>query len=493
MTWVCCQSSAEQSSTELETLAHEKKGCAAGVPLAVVSANKLTLASRSEQSFSNNGKIASEPSALAVGATGENAECGEPAPEEYGAKAFDRLASMRSDTDYRQLGPAGRAASGPSLADSAGDRSSGGTSQRDVEYPSALPSAAPETTPERFMELWSSARFHRAVDEQDLGPRILVPPDADPLIEHLLDFASHLSTVFDTMRMEIPEPMDENRDKQDAPFTSSAGGASVVSITPLRRPQTKLNCAPLSDREWFAAKGFEDVSPKEHTSNIGAGCHAWLKIEPARTYLSMDLIDLPFSVEELLPVLSEFEQFPVWFPFLQSAQVLHEFPGTENHIRMGRACMKLPILSIESIMVVLLEDRLRDCGCIGVYVFSPPEEITMSREGGPWMGSIVPGMPSSKFKIRMPFAWARTCIFPTSRTTTRIRAELAVVNVVPPINWVFRQSAREIMKRVPGMMKKMVAESRTNSIGQAAAKRPEFYGQWKSRLDAYYANAKMPP
>eukprot|EP00971_Amphidinium_carterae_P110414 2187596-Amphidinium_carterae.1 len=26
-----------------------------------------------------------------------------------------------------------------------------------------------------------------------------------------------------------------------------------------------------SDREWFAAKGFEDVSPKEHTSNIGAG------------------------------------------------------------------------------------------------------------------------------------------------------------------------------------------------------------------------------
>eukprot|EP00971_Amphidinium_carterae_P169981 3368127-Amphidinium_carterae.1 len=130
------------------------------------------------------------------------------------AVMHDSINRVNDDDDtWRQLGPAGRAASGPSLADSAGegseshfarllpvsasstlccrtacwrygatenlsgqknllylvgdrDRSSGGTSQRDVEYPSALPSAAPETTPERFMELWSSARFHRAVDEQ---------------------------------------------------------------------------------------------------------------------------------------------------------------------------------------------------------------------------------------------------------------------------------------------------------------------------------------
>eukprot|EP00971_Amphidinium_carterae_P233002 4624754-Amphidinium_carterae.1 len=151
-------------------------------------------------------------------------------------------------------------------------------------------------------------------------------------------------------------------------------------------------------------------------------------------------------------------------------QVLHDFPGTGQHIRMGRACLKLPLVSLESIQVVCLEDRLKDCGCIGVYVFSPPDDITMSKEGGTWMGAVVPGAPQSKLHVRLPFAWARTCIFPESRTRTRIRTEVlgascryfnmpslvhalmlracalkqvAVVNVVPPIKWVFRHAARE--------------------------------------------------
>jgi len=475
----------QTSSNEIETPANEGKDVNSGsLPLAVLSADKVTLASKSEKALT---EAITETEAVPTGGEAKAEE------EEYGARALDLLASIKSDEGCN----VGTEENGVERQpQSMGEQGLGHTSsQSDAEYPSALPSSAPqETTPDRFMELWNNARYHRAVDEQDLGPRIVVPSDADPLIEHQLDFASHLSMVFDAMRAEIPEPMDEGRsqDAGAASVISTGTGTSVVSITPLRRPQTKLNCAPLSDREWFASQGFEDVSPKEHKTSIGAGCHAWLKIEPARTYLSMDLLDLPFSVEELLPVISEFEQFPVWFPFLQSAQVLHEFPGTQSHVRMGRACLKLPVLSIESIMVVLLEDRLRDCGCIGVYVFSPPEEITMSREGGAWMGSVVPGTPSSKFKIRMPFAWARTCIFPTSRSKTRMRAELAVVNVVPPINWVFRQSAKEIMKRVPGMLSKMVAESKTNAIGKAAANRPDFYNKWTARLESYYSSAKVP-
>mmetsp|Transcript_59753 Transcript_59753/g.142172 ORF Transcript_59753/g.142172 Transcript_59753/m.142172 type:complete len:502 (-) Transcript_59753:58-1563(-) len=342
----------------------------------------------------------------------------------------------------------------------------------------------PETTPEKFMDFWSSARYHRAVDEQELGPSIVVPPGTGPEVETCLEFSNHLSQVFEAIRQEIPEPIDEQR----AAVTETPSGANIgVSLT-LRRTPTRLN-TPIADPQWFKSQGFEDVSPPQRGKN--GEIHAWLKIEPKRTYCSMDLRDLPFSVEELLPVICEFEQFPVWFPFLQSAEVLHDFPGTNEHIRMGRGCLKLPVVSLESITIVCIEDRLRDCGCIGVYVFSPPEDIMMSKEGGEWMGAQVPGVPKSNFQVRLPFAWARTCIFPVSRTRTRIRAEAAVVNVVPPIHWVFRYSTREMAKRVPSMLSKMVRESKTNAIGKAAAQRADFYRLWGSRLEAHYTRLNM--
>mmetsp|Transcript_20411 Transcript_20411/g.37165 ORF Transcript_20411/g.37165 Transcript_20411/m.37165 type:complete len:486 (-) Transcript_20411:120-1577(-) len=360
----------------------------------------------------------------------------------------------------------------------------------DKDVPRSIQTKA---TPERFLQFWRSARYHRAVDEQDLGPDITVPADADPSVQESLDFASHLSAVFEAIRTEIPEPIDEQRAVPDTPYSSernngSADASDASHSLTLRRTPTKLN-QPIANPKWFEAQGFEDVSPHHRAGK--AEVHAWLKIEQKRTYCSMDLLDLPFSVEELLPVICEFEQFPVWFPFLQSAEVLHDFPGSTQHIRMGRACLKLPVMSLESITIVCLEDRLRDCGCIGVYVFSPPEDIMMSKDGGEWMGAKVPGLPKSNFQIRLPFAWARTCIFPMSRNRTRIRAEAAVVNVVPPIHWVFRYSTREMAKRVPGMLARMVRDSKNNSIGRAAAERPDFYKLWQKRLEDFYVRQNM--
>mmetsp|Transcript_19442 Transcript_19442/g.45197 ORF Transcript_19442/g.45197 Transcript_19442/m.45197 type:complete len:530 (+) Transcript_19442:31-1620(+) len=350
----------------------------------------------------------------------------------------------------------------------------------------------PETTPATFMELWSSARFHRAADELSFGPHIVVPPNAGHEVQAALDMAAHLDKVFAEMRREIPEMEKSGNPISPSSHLSPSSASRPVtpsSSAPLRRVQSKLNTQPISSI-WLSTQGFEDVSPPENKQGERE-TFAWLKVEPQRTFCSMEVLDLPFSVEELLPVLCEFEQFPVWFPFMKSAQVLHDFEGTAQHIRMGRASVSLPMLSLEAITICCIEDRLRDCGCIGVYVFSPPDDVTMSKSGGQWMGASVPGLPASKFQVRLPFAWARTCLFPLSRTRTRIRAEVAVVNVVPPIHWVFRHAAHELAKRVPGMLAKMIHESKTNEIGKASAKRPEFYESWASRLNTFYARQSM--
>eukprot|EP00971_Amphidinium_carterae_P198799 3945109-Amphidinium_carterae.1 len=51
-------------------------------------------------------------------------------------------------------------------------------------------------------------------------------------------------------------------------------------------------------------------------------------------------------------------------------------------------------------------------------------------------------------------------------TATVLSATLlkaAVVNVVPPVHWVFRYSTREMAKRVPNMLAKMVRESKVSA------------------------------
>lgn len=232
-------------------------------------------------------------------------------------------------------------------------------------------------------------------------------------------------------------------------------------------------------------RGFDDCSGGNRD-----GVQCWVKIDLAkqRTNFCYDLPEVPVNALDLMSLIIDVQNAETWFPFCRRSCELHVLPGPLPFVRIFGVEVGVQMFSIETVFVMAVENQLAENDCIIIYMFSPPEHVMRSESATEWMGAEIPGMPSGLLNFRLPWEYQRICIFPISEKTCRLRCDVKVVDLFPPIPPVSRFFLRECSKRIVGLLGDMAGSSVTREDG-LMSRYPDLHLFWLEQLNARSANA----
>lgn len=269
-----------------------------------------------------------------------------------------------------------------------------------------------------------------------------------------LDMASHMMSVFDLIRRDLGE-----------------GPSGVIEVS--HKPTAQC----------WQERGFDDCSGDNQD-----GVTCWLKIDSntQRSTFCFDIPEVPVSALDVLSLITEVQDAKNWFPFCRKSSAVHVLPGPLPLVRIFDVEVGVRIFSIQTIFVMAVEDQLEERGCIAVYMFSPPEPVMRSTTPTKWMGAEIPALPSGMLNFRLPWEYQRLCFYPLPEGKCRLKCDVKVIDLIPPIPPVSRFFLRECSKRIVGILTEMAScRICPGDIDQSVVSDTQrLFAFWKQRLDA---------
>lgn len=331
---------------------------------------------------------------------------------------------------------------------------------------------------DKIMSLYDAGKFHLAVDELELGPKVTFPKVTED-VKTKLKILEELSGSWKAVKEHLPKAMVRAMSVfPRGPLRPS----EMKQIMGVRRAQTRLD-SDLPPKEELEKEGWVDVGCVE------TGVNAWCRIDRQlkRTFVIADTI-LNFSALDLLPLLMELQFAHLWVPLCQKSEWIHDFPGKDEvkNVRLLHQVIKPPVVQIDLLFAAALEDRLEECNCMIVNIFPLPQDKIMDKNGFQWLGADVPGPTPGWSSFRLPTDCARMCIFPQGRNRCRVLNYQCLVDVVTPVPWIVHLIFRTLSKKMIPQMEETIRNIKGSPIETAAQSHPQQYDFWNKKILDYW-------